>query len=295
MNYNKKVIFPKVVVYKNLLKDVQEIFEIIQESESFTKKVHMFSPWEEWNANWAGMSSQINGARKASFLEIDDNAEKQKKFLNNVYEAFDFVVKDFFDDYGKDTDWPYYIKDLDVFNSELWSEAGISLLKYGKPLPPQTVSDMAMNYHTDTNQSDLESPGDKLAVTVTMYLNDNYDNGEISFYNSIDNKVYNYKPQAGDVTVFPSAAPYFHGVLPFEGSFRYLLRMFMKYKVNASDEWIKKLNQYGEDEFNKIEKERLQKSYLNGDHLIYINYDKNNPPHPKFKTIYVTEPPVWIK
>lgn len=291
MNYEKLVIFPKVIVYKKILENVSDIFETVKHTESYTEKKHMFSPWKEWNANWSGMSTQIDGARDLVINSNDSDAVMQNKFFKNIYNVFDFVVKDFFSDYKEDKDWPTY---LDLSNNQRLSQAGISLLKYGEPQDHQTLHDLAMNYHTDTNSFDIDSPGYKLAITVTMYLNDDYEGGEISFYDEKENRVYNYKPKAGDVTVFPSSSPYFHGVLPFNGSFRYLLRMFITYKVDASENWNNGLKLHGSKKWEDMEKKRLTQDYEDGKNIIYLKYNENDPDHPKFKTIYLDKDPVWV-
>ena len=55
----------------------------------------------------------------------------------------------------------------------------------------------------------------------------NYDGGEICFYNKNDSKIYQYKPSPGDITVFPSGKPFYHGVNKISKNNRYHLRNFI--------------------------------------------------------------------
>lgn len=95
-----------------------------------------------------------------------------------------------------------------------------------------------MGFHTDRHHFDLDSRGSKLILTVTMYLNDDYEGGEICFFDNSTGNQYSYKPKPGDVTVFPSGEPYFHSVLPAYNAERYLARMFLMYKYPGSEEWL---------------------------------------------------------
>jgi Rps23 Pro-64 3,4-dihydroxylase Tpa1-like proline 4-hydroxylase len=56
-------------------------------------------------------------------------------------------------------------------------------------------------------------------VSVSVYLNDEYDGGEILFpYFNIK-----YKPKSGDILIFSSAFPYAHSVEPITSGTRYAL------------------------------------------------------------------------
>lgn len=290
---NKKTIFPKVVVYKSLLKDVDKLFETVKKTESYTEKTHLFSPWNNWLGNWKGRATQIDGSEHEEILGEDEDAAMQREFFTNVFEAFKLSSEDFLKEYRKTDGWPKFLTNWD--DKKTWDSAGISLLRYDGPAEGQSQDSLAMNYHTDTNQDDLESQDTKLVITVTMYLNDDYEGGEISFYEENEGRVYNYKPKAGDVTVFPSSLPYWHGVLPFTGNPRYLLRMFVVYEYEGSEEWLANRDKYGEELWAEMEQKRLHESWENGNHLRHIEYDLSKEPHMKFKTFFVAEPPIVVE
>jgi hypothetical protein len=106
---------------------------------------------------------------------------------------------------------------------------------------------MTLPFHTDFYQRDADVPGLKAEYTITMYLNDDYDGGEIDFrifdrgendmrivgdrlvpidenYGEIPEIA--YKPQAGDVIIFPSRPPFYHGVRRVLTGTKYFARMF---------------------------------------------------------------------
>lgn len=62
-------------------------------------------------------------------------------------------------------------------------------------------------------------------VSVSAYLNDNYDGGEIEFphFGIL------YKPNAGDVIVFGSSFPYLHKVHPTKNGTRYAIVNWYRY------------------------------------------------------------------
>lgn len=87
-----------------------------------------------------------------------------------------------------------------------------------------------MGYHTD--YFSVEEPAGEFALTCTMYLNDNYEGGEVCF--KTNGEDYVYKPQAGDVMVFPSGHPdllsedgvCLHGVRKITEGLKYFVRIF---------------------------------------------------------------------
>jgi predicted 2-oxoglutarate/Fe(II)-dependent dioxygenase YbiX len=57
------------------------------------------------------------------------------------------------------------------------------------------------------------------------YFNDNYIGGEVEFKDHIGKP---YKPNAGDLLIFPSSPDYIHRVLPIESGIKYNAISFAK-------------------------------------------------------------------
>jgi hypothetical protein len=106
---------------------------------------------------------------------------------------------------------------------------------------------MVLPFHTDFYQREADLPGLKAEYTVTMYLNDDYNGGDIDFriFNAGENEMrvvgnrleprdknygevpeIAYKPQAGDIIIFPSRPPFYHGVHRVTTGTKYFVRMF---------------------------------------------------------------------
>jgi hypothetical protein len=127
--------------------------------------------------------------------------------------------------------------------------------------------DVAMHYHTDFQQEKREEPGFKPYITCTMYLNDDYEGGEIAFKilkddKSIDEIV--YKPKAGDILVFPSDEPYYHGVGLTTNGQKYFVRSFWDYYFPGSPNWHAGLEKYGTETWAQMELEREKSERQSG-------------------------------
>jgi hypothetical protein len=87
-----------------------------------------------------------------------------------------------------------------------------------------------MNFHTDYKQEDFHQPGPNKHTTAIFYLNDDYIGGEICFIELDQNQQIvwhdEYKPKAGDIVVFSSKAPIYHGVKTVESGNKYILRTY---------------------------------------------------------------------
>ena len=300
---NKLTVFPRVTVYQNLLQDVDKVLKIVKKSESNKNNKYMFNNWTSWRANWDGMSMHTE-KDITDFTPSKDQEYLDQEFLHSrLSEAYSFAYKDYFKDYPENSGvWPDIIKDWNFENNMRWTKSGITFLKYfqdneelKKHDPENGLYHLSMNYHTDTNHQNLDARDSKLIITITFYLNDDYDGGEISFYNGTDNKVYNYKPKAGDITVFPSFEPYYHGVLPFSKNDRYLIRMFFMYNFEGTKDWLANEEKYGKELWFEMEEDRLSKEFYKGSNLIRVvmpNYVSDNS---DYKEVQVNDDFIEVK
>jgi predicted 2-oxoglutarate/Fe(II)-dependent dioxygenase YbiX len=116
---------------------------------------------------------------------------------------------------------------------------------------------MTMQYHTDYIIGEKDMPGPKFFLTTTMYINDDYDGGDVEFF--VDDKYYPYKPEAGDILIFPSTEPYYHGVKTIKNGNKFFIRNFIQYYYEGSEEWLKNQRYFGAVNWMKKETERLEK------------------------------------
>ena len=280
----KIIVSPKIHVYRDVFKSPEEIF-------NFVKGTDHNLPWKEWAGLWKGKALKI----PSSYASTDYD-ENSLFFLNQIIEAFNTVSDDYLESYKGEKFWPEFIKEWEGIRSKPWViDDTIDFLKYNKEQSDDLkTTKLAMNYHTDYNNFNENSPEDKKVITVTMYLNDEYDGGEISMYCPPTNKLYNYKPKAGDITVFPSGRDYYHGVLPFSGDDRYLVRMFKSYQYEGSDDWWRDRDYYGHKTWDDMEKEKVKKIWEDGSNLINIVKQFEEPNDPRLKSIYLDSDPIYM-
>ena len=160
---NKIEIYPRVVVYKNMLPRHKEYTELLKKSESQEPR-HLFESWSDWYGFGTMMNLPMNNPGIPYQINSDEEyAILQKNFLEDVTNAYYACTADY------------------VNNNQIslpnWVNNGISICKYWIS-PPK--NQMAMHYHTDYRGFDSESPGKKYAITCTIYINDDYDDGGVS-------------------------------------------------------------------------------------------------------------------
>ena len=273
---NKTIIYPKVVVYHNLLNDPKKIADMLKANRGIKENNHHLVPWRDWKPMGEIMNVDLPDYLPETLNEKDNQEKRnQEQCLLDINTAFHIASDDFFNMYSEDNGWPEFVKHFDR-KSEPWSRSGMSFLRYDPTNYNYDVKNnkpgLAMDYHTDHAEFNERYPGKKFVVTVTIYLNDDYEGGEISFLDESTGSLTNYRPKAGDVTVFPSGYPYFHGVFPILGGDRYLLRMFWSWYYEGHSEWHEGYAKYGEEEWTRMENERKEIEFNSGKHHRVVVY-----------------------
>ncbi len=237
------IVYPQVSVYTKALPNVKELLEIIQETEQegYLKEGDYFEPWRDWYG--FGIMTDCPmvdpGEHMPPGIDNESNA-KQKYFIETISEAFHAVTSDFIKEWN--------------FELPNWHKSGLSINKYD-PTPERNA--LAMMYHTDYAPYKAAEPGFKFGLTCTIYLNDEYDGGEISFLHVEKEDVIDYKPKAGDMVVFPSAEPFYHGVKAVTNGNKYLIRTFWQWDYEGSPEWLENEKKYGKEKWAEMWKEQF--------------------------------------
>jgi hypothetical protein len=155
-------------------------------------------------------------------------------------------------------------------NSELsnWTFVAPQICKYNDGAGADPVLGVGMVYHTDYQQEAAEAPGVKHYITCNLYLNDNYENGEVMFKifdtETAEPRRITYKPKAGDVMVFPSRQPYYHGVNVANNGEKYFVRSFWYEMFDGTEQWHQNKEKYGEEVWQQMENERYRIEQKNG-------------------------------
>jgi len=244
-------IYPRVDVYRNVLKDPQALYNTMKKSETTSEGKFLLKTWDPW-AHF-GTYSQIKNP-----LEIDEASKnepmflEEKDFADQVQQAYDAVLSDYIERHG-------------IELKPGWHFSGCSFSKYTDQV--DTLSNkMTMQYHTDFIISERDMPGSKFQITCTMYINDDYDGGDIEFF--VDGNIINHKPKAGDILVFPSDEPYFHGVKTIYNGEKFFVRNFVMYPYEGSPEWMENQKKFGAANWMKKEFTRLE--YDNPRNMRYL-------------------------
>jgi hypothetical protein len=221
-------IYEGVNVYKNMFNNLNEMLNDLKTIEG--NEIKSFGDWEGWYT--FGRQRPIMGHTKH-----DDVLSKYVYDLEKVLKS---TTDHYMDLYKMD-------------KSETMLMDG-HLCEYTPVTGGDTRTLMTMTYHVDFQQEKIGRPGLFHYITCNMYLNDDYDDGQICF--SVNDDRFEYKPKAGDVVVFSSQPPYYHGVRKTLNKEKYFVRTFVMKNYSGSKEWINNQEKYGSELWEQMEKER---------------------------------------
>ena len=247
---NVEILDKNVIVFHNTLKDPDAYIDYYEE----------YGNWR----GWYGFGRQID-ARTHYFKDEETFPE---------WSRWEEKRKDFTKEQGED---PYRDEIAAVWYSATkffmehtgtvlpnWNCQPWGLARY---IPDEDLINndtLTMNYHTDYMPNDAESQGDKFGITGVLYPNDDYEGGEICFKIAREDGTvarFEYKPKAGDLVMFPSGPPYYHGVKRVYGSPKYITRLYWMYYYEGSEDWHSLKEKYGE-KFEELESARKRRGDL---------------------------------
>jgi len=244
-------IYPNVIVYRNMLKDPQKAFDIMSKSESSSDGKYYLNKWTQWAQ--FGTYTQIKWGQELDAAEKGEIYDAEKELNDELKLAYSKAVS-------------HYTKHTGLAFPDDAYFSGHSYCKYYDEID-DLRNNMTMQYHTDYIISQKDMPGPKFHTTCTFYINDNYDGGDLEFY--IDNNIINHKPKAGDLVVFPSTDPYYHGVKRISNGNKYFVRNFVMTNYEGSEEWLKNQKLHGAYKWSKMEWERIEKE--DDENMIYLS------------------------
>jgi len=203
---NKEILYDKVFYYTN----------VIEDPNGLIKELEAISDWGEW----AACSGQhyVYGTDKTiipSSIAKFDGAAVNDKIYDLINNAFQAVAKDYAEAHGN-FDPPKLFPAMPV-------------KKY--------MAGTFMGAHFDQQEGD-----ERLKYSLVMYLNDDYEGGEISFtirdpngpisggtpaedFALAEPSSYTFaiKPKAGSVIIFPPSPPYHHTAHLVKSGYKYMI------------------------------------------------------------------------
>lgn len=234
-----KNLYPRISVYSNLLGNTEELLTAIKQNYT----------WSGWYTFGDQTVIQLDRRTFNSFPSPTD-WEKITMSVENPNPASDSILKAFYDA------TEHYVSNNEI-KPVAWNFNSPAICMY--ETNAGASEDIAMHYHTDFQQEKRDEPGFKPYITCTMYLNDDYEGGELAFKILKSDKTFDeivYKPKAGDIVVFPSNEPYYHGVFLTTKGKKYFVRSFWDYYFEGTPEWHKGIEEYGEAAWLELQRAR---------------------------------------
>lgn len=188
-----RVVGGAIAIYENIWADYQDSIEQIKSLVLENKQGISF----EASTILDDVDNKINNEkliRTSSNLFVSNHMHKNK-FLSSFDKRCNEIIDSSIQRY----------REIFMINSEIFNQEGFQLLKY----EPGGF----YKAHHDS------FPATKRAVSVLIYLNDDYEGGEIEFVN-FDLKI---KPKAGTLILFPSNYPYKHIAHPVTSGTKYVV------------------------------------------------------------------------
>lgn len=254
---NIEIIYPGIMVFRNGISNSDKIIE----------ELSNYKDWEKWYD--IGEQIIMNPMSYHRFENFPKNKEWENSWETKRDRIQPVEIKNLVDTFEN-----YFFEATEHYNNHYkyelpnWVHAASNILRYeGRDAKPEEIKgeskvltshdttkgqaggtkEMTLPFHTDFYQREEFKPGLKAEYTVTMYLNENYEGGEIDFrifnrpesdMRMVDGELKSadpdhgeipaimYKPQAGDIIIFPSRVPYYHGVRRVTQGMKYFVRMF---------------------------------------------------------------------
>lgn len=258
-------LYPRIIVYRNVFKDIEKAYEILKESSKNTED-RFFSPWTQWSTfgdYLNPISPSFSMSEKYGNLKnvktVTEVQENQKNFAIDMMENFHLVTEDYIKRYNIDVDLTKTSVDESGNIIPTWRWTGGTIGKYHISTEDASVG---MRYHSDYIREQGHAPGYKFVITCTIYFNDDYEGGEVDFV--MGDKLVKYKPKAGDLLVFPSGhpdylteegKPYLHGVMPSYNKNKFLSRMYWQKYQKGTDDWYEKEKEFGKEVWAGMQKD----------------------------------------
>ena len=263
-------IYPHILVYKNMFKDISKSYKVLTDS-LIESEDRLFNPWTKWsifgeylNPMTPSFSMDYKDGGLESIETKTEIEENQKQFGIEMMKNFHLVTEDYIKKYNIDVD----LESLSIDESgdliPTWRWTGGTIGKYHIS---NEEEQHGMRYHSDYMREQGSAPGYKFIITCTIYFNDDYEGGEIDF--AMGDKLVKYKPEAGDLLVFPSGhpdylteddKPYLHGVMPSYNKNKFLARMYWQKYQKGTDEWYAKEKEFGKEVWASMQPE-LEKKF----------------------------------
>lgn len=251
--YSVKVLDPKILVFENAIDFSDELINFYEEKNEWVGW-YGFGIQSAPEGEEFGYTIKTNNFPSDSEWDSVYNRIPENPFRDKIHKNF-FELSKMYVEYTK-TELPQWVY-----------ESSWCLAKYSADVNHSNNDEVTMGHHTDYQQDRHGQPGNKFGITAVYYPNDDYDGGEISFRilkpgSFTVEKEINYKPSKGDLIIFPSKDPYYHGVRRIWGNPKYIIRLYWTWDDPGLEDWHALRLKYGNEKFEELESQRLKRHDL---------------------------------
>lgn len=214
----KVILEDNIYYYKNVIPDHKKFIEILESTEDkdFGKSINKWRDWLTCSGEMYiyGSEKTVAPTDEEKALPKEDN--EISYLYNTIMDIFYSVCKDYAESHG-DYDSPV---PLPLFDIKKYSAGTF------------------MGAHFDQQEGDT-----RLRYSLVIYLNDDYEGGELSFTiespdspiifgkpeedfdkaNGTTRVTIGFKPEAGSVIIFPSSPPYHHTAHLVKSGHKYMV------------------------------------------------------------------------
>lgn len=217
-----KELIPFVVVHKNHFINIDSVFDFFKNKRLDDKSSYI----EEWSKEvyfdgTVKYTCCFNYNYKVTRNTKLENSDQEEIIINDILQARKESLIKYIDAYKNEKIWNDKLYNIDY--ETFLDRTGIDVYCI-EPVNRESEVVYASCFHSDRNMQGIDQ--EQHIITTMMYLNDDYDNGEIEFFHE-DNgikRIVSYKPEKGDIITFPSFVPFFHAVRVPYGKDRYTIR-----------------------------------------------------------------------
>jgi hypothetical protein len=187
---NKIILAPGIVLYKSNPDEVKKLLDQVEPA--------LADNWKPaQGVNTETQSNEIVEARRCYDFPLSEHSYSEP--LQELYRSIDSWIQEKIDDYTS------------TYSVERIEKGPYIFIKY-------QYNDK-FDWHVDDGKKYPRT------VSVSAYLNDDYEGGEIEF----NHFGISHKPSAGDIVVFSSSYPYMHRVKPVISGTRYAVVNWYRY------------------------------------------------------------------
>lgn len=231
---NKIELAPGIIVYRPNFSKIDEILTHMKESLSAPSYPKFFHDgWMQWGEHDGFKKTHLD------LKSLSENTlDQDEKLYFDLYKTY----RDIVDQYLLD------VKDLNILRPYINYDTsvrewiigeGMGQFHKGQTGVPDNV---ALGFHMDIAENETKAIV-KHVLTGNVYLNDDYEGGEVVFLypSDLSNprdyenfKMLSYKPKQGDFVFYPADFPISHGVNMAIGKDRYLIVSTSKWIYDGS-------------------------------------------------------------